>query len=64
MRYVSDKIIEKIKPHISYSIILYFLKNVPFMRNVETCGTAKQTTDHNIIRHRKVARIQVPTWNI
>jgi hypothetical protein len=49
MRNISDKPVEKIKTHFVFSSV--FPKTVPFMKNVEKYGTARQATDDNIILH-------------
>jgi len=53
MKNVSDKVVEKIKTHILYSVTFFFLKIVPFMRQ---CGEiwTRQATDDNVIRRMRV----------
>jgi hypothetical protein len=55
IRNVSEKVLEKIKTHILYSII--FSRNSCRVRdNAEKYGTAMQDTGQNMIQRRKDAR--------
>jgi hypothetical protein len=54
IRNVSDRVVEKIKTHILCSIT-YFRKSCRLWDNVEKYGTARQTTDDNIIRRMRFA---------
>ena len=61
MRNVSDKIVEKIKTHILYSVT-FFRKSCRVWDNVEKHGGAREAADNNIIRRmRFVCRITKAT---
>jgi hypothetical protein len=50
VRNISDKAVEKIRTRISFSIIFFFVKMVPFQSNVEKYCTAGQDTGGNAMR--------------
>jgi hypothetical protein len=54
MRNVSDKVVEKIKTHISCAIT-FFRKSCRLCDNEEKYDKARQTTDDNIIRRMRFA---------
>jgi hypothetical protein len=54
MRNVSDRFVEKVKTHI-LSSVTFFRKSYHLGHNVEKYGTARQTTDDNIIRRMRFA---------
>ena len=49
---MQTKVAEKIKTHISRSIIVFLSKIMPLMTNVEKYFTAGQATDGSITRRR------------
>jgi hypothetical protein len=54
IRNCSHKICRRLKIHILYSII--FSEIVQLWNNVETCGTARQTTDDGMLRRKNVVQ--------
>jgi hypothetical protein len=54
MRNISNKVVEKIKAHILFSVT-FFRKSCRLWDNVKKYGTARQATDDNIIRRMRFA---------
>ena len=60
-------VVEKIKTHISYLIILLFFKSCGMWDNVEECCRAGQVTDYNMAHSQfnaEYLRLQVHTKNL
>ena len=47
IRNVWDKVVQKLKTHILFSVTFFPLKSCHLWDNVEKCGTARQATDSN-----------------